>query len=92
MVPSKNSSQLKAALNIGPVLVNVEAAKSFMHYTGGIITKTYDKMACGTAVDHAILAVGYGHDAKVGEYFYVKNSWGATWGDGWGYVKIGAGD
>lgn len=34
-----------------------------------------------------MLAVGYGREGDQ-EYFIVKNSWGAQWGDN-GYVKIG---
>jgi len=53
-------------------------------YHSGVITSS----ACGTSLDHGVLAVGYGtEDDK--EYFLVKNSWGASWGDE-GYVKLGA--
>jgi cathepsin L len=39
---------------------------------------------CGTDLGHAIVAVGYGHyDGK--EYYIVRNSWGAGWGDR-GYI------
>jgi cathepsin L len=45
-------------------------------------------LACGTTIDHAVLAVGYGiYDDK--NYFLVKNSWGSGWGID-GYVRIEA--
>lgn len=52
-------------------------------YTSGVITGS----ACGTNLDHGVLAVGYGTENGT-PYFLVKNSWGASWGDA-GYVKIG---
>ena len=85
-VPRNEPNQLKAALATGPVSVAIEADKAaFQQYTGGVITGS----ACGTQLDHGVLAVGWGTDATAGDYFIVKNSWGPSWGDN-GYVKIGA--
>ena len=84
-VQSMSPSQLKAALNKGPVSVAIEADQTaFQFYTSGVITS-----GCGQMLDHGVLAVGYGTESGQ-DYFLVKNSWGASWGDQ-GYVKIGAG-
>jgi len=85
-VQPKDADQLRAALQSGPVSVAIEADKSvFQSYRSGVITSS----ACGQKLDHGVLAVGYGTDSSAGEYFLVKNSWGATWGAD-GYVKVGA--
>lgn len=84
-VTPNSPAQLKAAVAKAPVSVAIEADQmSFQSYHSGVITK-----GCGTQLDHGVLAVGYGTDATAGDYFIVKNSWGASWGDQ-GYVKIGA--
>jgi len=83
-VKSDSAAQLKAALAKGPVSVAIEADQmAFQGYTGGVITSK----ACGTQLDHGVLAVGYGTEDGT-DYFLVKNSWGASWGVK-GYVKIG---
>jgi len=82
-VVANDPDQLKAAINLGPVSVAIQANQPvFQGYTGGIITAN-----CGTNLDHGVLAVGYGVDNGV-EFYLVKNSWGASWGEA-GYVRIG---
>ena len=38
---------------------------------------------------HAVLLMGYGNDAELGEYWIIKNSWSTNWGqDGYIYIAI----
>jgi len=82
-VPSKDEKALKAAVSKQPVSVAIEADKSaFQLYAGGVL----DNPACGTQLDHGVLVVGYGTDDGK-DYWKVKNSWGATWGEK-GYLRM----
>jgi C1A family cysteine protease len=83
-VHPQDESALKEALSEGPVAVAIEADETiFQFYTGGVLTGK-----CGADLDHGVLAVGYGTDAKSGEeYWKVKNSWGSGWGDN-GYIYL----
>jgi len=84
-VPANSVAQLKAAIDKQPVSVTIEADRTvFQQYTSGIL----DSTACGTNLDHAVAAVGYGSEGGK-EYYIVRNSWGASWGDQ-GYIKIAA--
>jgi C1A family cysteine protease len=84
-VPPSSAAQLKAALAIEPVCVAVDAGNTvFQSYRSGILNST----RCGTQLDHAITAIGYGSEAGV-DYFIVRNSWGATWGEA-GYIRMAA--
>ena len=82
-VTPNNVAQMKAALATQPISVLVEADTSvFQTYKSGVL----DSSACGTQLDHAVLAVGWGtEDGK--DYWLVKNSWNTTWGDQ-GYIKL----
>jgi C1A family cysteine protease len=76
-VQAQSVDQLKAAIAQGPVAVTIEAdTMTFQMYTSGIL----DSTKCGTNLDHAVAAVGYGTENGV-EYYIVRNSWGANWGE-----------
>ena len=69
----------------GPVSVAFEVYGDFRDYKSGVYTSD----GCGSGpmdVNHAVLAVGYGNLDGM-DYWDVKNSWGADWGDE-GFFKI----
>lgn len=84
IVQKDSVSQLMAALNLAPVSITVDAG-AFQHYNGGVLDHN-----CGTALNHAVLAVGYTevNDPTYPNSWIVKNSWGTWWGVN-GYVYIG---
>jgi C1A family cysteine protease len=84
-VKTYNDAALAAAVAQQPVSIAIEADQSsFQLYAGGVLTSP-----CGTNLDHGVLAVGYGSDSGT-QYFKVKNSWGATWGEA-GYIRLARG-
>jgi cathepsin L len=83
-VATNNALALKTAIADGPVSVAIEADTFvFQFYSGGILSSK----ACGTNLDHGVVAVGYATDASGKPYYIVRNSWGSSWGVG-GYVNI----
>lgn len=82
-VAVNDSHAMKKAVSKQPVSIAIDAANSdFMLYKSGVLSGG----TCGTSLDHGVLVVGYGEDNGE-EYWIVKNSWSATWGED-GYVRM----
>ncbi|ETV90503.1 hypothetical protein H310_14743, partial [Aphanomyces invadans] len=81
---TSGESSLMTVLNSQPATVVVEAANNvWRNYKSGVVTQ-----CPGAPSDHAVIAVGYGTSSS--DYFKIKNSWGAQWGDnGYIYLKRG---
>jgi len=81
---------LKEALyTFGPVAIAFQVFGTFSSYHGGI----YSSVFCSNKPEdgnHAVLLVGYGSDEFSNDYWLVKNSWGADWGES-GYFRIARG-
>jgi C1A family cysteine protease len=77
----KTVSDIKTALaTYGPLPTVFNVYQDFFSYRSGVYSYTTGSFAGG----HAVLIVGYDDP---GQYFVVKNSWGAGWGEA-GYFKI----
>ena len=70
--------------NYGVASVSMDAAASgFAEYSGGI----FSPVICLTSIlNHALACVGYGTEGDT-DYWILKNSWGANWGEG-GYCRL----
>lgn len=76
-----SESQMKAwIIQNGPLPIAVDAQEHWQTYTGGVVSNCNGKQ-----LDHGVMAVGVTAD-----YWIVKNSWGATWGES-GYIRLAYG-
>ncbi|KAJ1273409.1 hypothetical protein BS78_06G278000 [Paspalum vaginatum] len=81
-VPRNDEKSLQKAVAHQPVTVAIEASRlEFQLYESGVFTGR-----CGTSLDHGVVAVGYGTTADGEDYWLVRNSWGAEWGEA-GYIR-----
>ena len=62
---------------IGPIAVAIEVSGPFGSYSSGI----YYYPNCTMSLNHAVTIVGYGSYGPGQDYWIVRNSWGADWGD-----------
>ncbi|KAL6902183.1 hypothetical protein ACP4OV_005059 [Aristida adscensionis] len=82
-VPRNDERSLQKAIAHQPVAVAIEAGgREFQLYESGVFTGK-----CGTSLDHGVVAVGYGTAEDGREYWIVRNSWGAGWGEA-GYIRM----
>ncbi|KAJ4975428.1 hypothetical protein NE237_000534 [Protea cynaroides] len=83
-VPADNEQALLKAVANQPVSVAIDGGGlAFQFYSSGIFTGD-----CGTELDHAVAAIGYGVNNRDGmKYWLMKNSWGTSWGEN-GYMRI----
>ncbi|CAN1226173.1 Senescence-specific cysteine protease SAG12 [Linum grandiflorum] len=76
-VPHNDERALMQAVAHQPVSICIEGGGfNFQSYKGGVFSGS-----CGTESNHAVTLVGYGN------YWILKNSWGADWGED-GYMRI----
>jgi len=81
-VQQGSEDALMNALNMQPVSIAIEADQSsFQFYKSGVFNGP-----CGQQLDHGVLLVGSGTDGGQ-DYWRVKNSWGASWGDK-GFIRM----
>lgn len=69
----------------GPIACEIDA-EPLLNYEKSVIkyTKSSD-------TDHVVSVVGWGLDAKEGEYWVIRNSWGEYWGEyGFALVAVGS--
>lgn len=80
--PENDAKALETALATkGPQSITV-AAGSWQLYGGGIFTGCSKGLFGDNTLDHGVQAVGYSAD-----YWIVRNSWGASWGEK-GFIRI----
>jgi len=83
-LPINDAQSLMAAVaSLGPVAVSVDASEWHLYQGGVFDACNQDK----PDIDHAVVLVGYGTDDAEGDYWLVRNSWGAGWGED-GYIRV----
>mmetsp|Transcript_34165 Transcript_34165/g.66120 ORF Transcript_34165/g.66120 Transcript_34165/m.66120 type:complete len:415 (+) Transcript_34165:85-1329(+) len=74
---------MRAVSDLGPVAVSV-AAKDWMDYKSGV----FNGCPRNAVIDHAVTLVGYGNQQIGRKYWVVQNSWGPSWGEDGGKIRL----
>lgn len=80
MLSRATEEQLMLQLaNYGPQIVSVFSTDNLKNYGSGVLSD--DKCFTGNCdkINHAVVAVGYGTDSVLGDYWLIRNTWGKSW-------------
>ena len=87
LLQPEDEENLKLAVAlIGPISVSMLVTNNFLFYQVGVF---YDPV-CQEGVktlNHAVLLVGYGSHAMLGDFWVIQNNWGSHWGER-GFARI----
>ena len=84
-IPINNEEELKKVVSERVVSAAIAVNSNFQFYKSGV----FSGICPGTQLNHGIAIVGYGTDKETGlDYWIIRNSWGTTWGEDGGYIRI----
>ncbi|XP_059439672.1 ervatamin-B-like [Corylus avellana] len=82
-IPGINEKELLQHVARQPISIGIDGGdRAFSFYSSGVFNGE-----CGTVINHAVTAVGFGTTPDGIDYWLLKNSWGENWGEG-GYMRI----
>jgi KDEL-tailed cysteine endopeptidase len=82
----KSNNDMDTAIEQGTISIGIDAGGfAFQFYSSGVIS---GKSSCRSSeLNHGVVIVGYGVDAKGTNFWKIRNSWGGSWGEK-GYLKV----
>lgn len=84
VTPNSYEDVMKVVATVGPVTITVDAG-GWHDYESGVFSGGNHT---NPDLDHLVQLVGYGTDDKTGaDYWLVRNSWTALWGEN-GYIRL----
>merc|ERR1712055_934266 len=82
--PNDMEATMTHLATVGPLAVAADASPMQFYGSGVFSGCSYSS---NIGLNHAIQMVGYGTDPQHGDYWLVRNSWGAMWGEH-GYIRL----